>query len=117
MNDTEVSIGSTAPTKTLQIFQLITLSVGLTRVTGGRPVPSETITDGCAASHSFPRACRVVLYSKISVSISNVGLLEISPPSINRPKALQKAKTRLKECRNVVYNRYETFYLPIPMLF
>lgn len=64
----------------------------LTLVTGGFPVPREIITVGLTHSSDLPRTLSDVLYSVISVSTSRVGLLDIKPPSMNRPCALVQAK-------------------------
>uniref|UniRef100_A0A147BFX1 Putative secreted protein n=1 Tax=Ixodes ricinus TaxID=34613 RepID=A0A147BFX1_IXORI len=61
------------------------MSMTVTGTTGILPVPRETTTSrGCIFS-SWPVALRASLYSQISVMASRVGLLEMSPPSRNRP--------------------------------
>lgn len=63
--------------------------MSLSLVTGIKPVPKLTITVIGEISDSRPTDLRARLYSCISVSASNVGLLAISPPSKNLPKALK----------------------------
>lgn len=65
------------------------MSISLSLVTGINPVPKLTITVTGEISESRPTDLSARLYSWISVSASNVGLLAIRPPSKNLPKALK----------------------------